>query len=112
MTVIDFFEMRFGRTAGLFSSVIMIVVFIGWTGSLLVSIGFVLHALTGIPENVGIVIGTVIVLIYTVAGGMWAVSLTDFFQVIILMTGLAVAFSYHCPSVRWYTGIFCRSAGG
>ena len=92
VTVIDFFEMRFGRTAGLFSSVIMIVVFIGWTGSLLVSIGFVLHALTGIPENVGIVIGTVIVLIYTVAGGMWAVSLTDFFQVIILMTGLAVAF--------------------
>ena len=92
VTVIDFFEMRFGRTAGLFSSVIMIVVFIGWTGSLLVSIGFVLQALTGIPENMGIVIGTVIVLIYTVAGGMWAVSLTDFFQVIILMTGLAVAF--------------------
>ncbi len=92
VTVIDFFEMRFGKTAGLFSSVIMIAVFIGWTGSLLVSIGFVLHALTGLPENTGIVIGTVIVLVYTVAGGMWAVSLTDFFQMIILMTGLAFAF--------------------
>ncbi len=92
VTIIDFFEMRFGRTAGIFSSIIMIIVFIGWTGSLLVSIGFVLHALMGIPENVGIIIGTVIVLIYTVLGGMWAVSLTDFFQVIILMTGLAVAF--------------------
>ncbi|MEE2876663.1 MAG: sodium:solute symporter family protein [Candidatus Neomarinimicrobiota bacterium] len=93
VTVIDFFEMRFGKTAGLFSSVIMISVFIGWTGSLLVSIGFVLHALTGLPENTGIIIGGLIVLVYTVAGGMWAVSLTDFFQMIILMVGLVIAFA-------------------
>ena len=68
----------------------MLSVYIGWTGSLLVSLGFILHTITGISTNTAIIIGTIIVFIYTMAGGMWAVSLTDFFQIIIVITGLAV----------------------
>ena len=34
------------------------------------------------------ILGTLIVLIYTVLGGMWAVSITDFFQILIVMVGL------------------------
>ena len=89
-TVVDFFEIRFGKPAGLIAAVIMLSVYIGWTGSLLVSLGFILHTITGISANTAIIIGTIIVFIYTMAGGMWAVSLTDFFQMIIVMTGLAV----------------------
>lgn len=71
ITIVDLFESRYGRTAGLIASVIMVCVYIGWTGSLLVSIGFVLHTLTGVTESAAIVIGTIIVFIYTMAGGMW-----------------------------------------
>lgn len=89
-TIVDFFEIRFGKTSGLIASIIMLSVYIGWTGSLLVSLGFILHTITGISANTAIVIGTIFVFIYTMAGGMWAVSLTDFFQIIIVITGLAV----------------------
>jgi len=89
-TIVDFFEIRFGKTSGLIASIIMLSVYIGWTGSLLVSLGFILHTITGISTNTAIIIGTIIVFIYTMAGGMWAVSLTDFFQIIIVITGLAV----------------------
>ncbi len=68
----------------------MLCVYIGWTGSLLVSLGFILHTITGMSANTAIIIGTIIVFIYTMAGGMWAVSLTDFFQIIIVIIGLAV----------------------
>jgi solute:Na+ symporter, SSS family len=33
-------------------------------------------------------IGGVIVLIYTVFGGMWSVAMTDFFQMIIIVIGM------------------------
>ncbi len=89
-TVVDFFDTRFGKSAGLLASIIMLCVYIGWTGSLLVSLGFILHTITGMSANTAIIIGTIIVFVYTMAGGMWAVSLTDFFQMIIVMAGLAI----------------------
>ena len=89
-TIVDFFEIRFGKTSGFIASIIMLSVYIGWTGSLLVSLGFILHTITGVSANTAIVIGTIIVFIYTMAGGMWAVSLTDFFQIIIVIIGLTV----------------------
>jgi Na+/proline symporter len=37
---------------------------------------------------VGIVIGAIIVILYTIYGGMWSVALTDFFQMIIIVLGM------------------------
>jgi SSS family solute:Na+ symporter len=55
-----------------------------------VAFGFVLNALTGLDLEIGIVIGLVIVLAYTAAGGMWAVAMTDFAQLIIIVLGLLI----------------------
>jgi solute:Na+ symporter, SSS family len=35
-------------------------------------------------------IGSAVVLIYTILGGMWSVALTDFFQVVIILIGLSI----------------------
>lgn len=63
---------------------------IGWAGALMVAFGFVLNSLTGLSLEWGIVIGGVIVLVYTSAGGMWAVVLTDFAQLIVIVIGLVI----------------------
>lgn len=88
LTVVEFFEARFGRIAGIVASVGLILSNIGWTGAMLVAFGHVFQTLTGIPMELGILGGAVIVLGYTTVGGMWAVALTDFVQVIILGIGL------------------------
>ena len=44
----------------------------------------------GISIPVGMVIGVVSILAYTLFGGMWSVAITDFIQMIILVGGLAV----------------------
>lgn len=90
LTVPDFYKRRYSEFLGLLSSIIMIPAYIGWTGSTLVAFGFILHTVTGIDSNLCILIGTVVVLTYTVAGGMWAASMTDFVQAIILIGGLIV----------------------
>ena len=90
VTVIDFIEIRFGRYAALFSALAMASSSIGWAGALMVAFGYVLNSLTGLPLEWGIVIGGTIVLIYTSVGGMWAVVLTDFVQLTIIVVGLVV----------------------
>jgi Na+/proline symporter len=56
----------------------------------MVGFGYVLQTLTGLPMAVGILIGGVIVIGYTAVGGLWAVALTDFVQVVIIIIGLVV----------------------
>lgn len=90
ITIISFFETKYGRWTGLVAALAMMAVYIGWTGSQLVAFGYILHTLAGIGTTTGILIATAIILTYTAAGGMWAVALTDFFQMIILVVGFLV----------------------
>lgn len=88
LTVIDFFENRYGKTAGTIAAIGLIASNIGWTGGLLVAFGLVFQSLTGVPMEIGILGGAVVVFVYTVAGGMWAVALTDFAQILLVAVGL------------------------
>jgi SSS family solute:Na+ symporter len=90
LTFIEFFENRFGTTAATIAAVASIASGIGWTGALLVAFGFVFETMTGIPLEIGILGGAAVVFIYTVAGGMWAVAITDFVQIVIIALGLVM----------------------
>jgi SSS family transporter len=90
LTFIDFFENRYGKTAATIAAIASIASNIGWNGGLLVAFGYVFETLTGVPIEIGIIGGAVVVFVYTVAGGMWAVALTDFVQMIIMTVGLVL----------------------
>lgn len=88
MTVTDIIERRFGKAAGVYASLWMIPVYVGWLGAQLLGLGTILNLLTGLSVIQGTLIGAVVVLLYTCAGGMWAVTLTDVVQVGIMVLGL------------------------
>ena len=88
LTYIEFFENRYGKTAATIAAIGSISSNVGWTGALLVAFGFVFETLTGVPMEFGIMGGAAVVFIYTVAGGMWAVALTDFVQMVVIAVGL------------------------
>jgi SSS family solute:Na+ symporter len=90
ITFIEFFEDRFGITAATVAAVASIASNIGWTAGMLVAFGFVFETLTGVPLVWGITGGAVIVFVYTAVGGMWAVAVTDFVQMLIIAIGLVV----------------------
>ncbi|MCH8123088.1 MAG: sodium:solute symporter family protein [Bacteroidetes bacterium] len=92
MTVVDVFNSRYDKRTGFLAAVATIIIYVGWTGALLVSFGFVLQTITGISTEWAIGIGTAITLIYTMIGGMWAVAWTDFLQIILVVVGLLIAF--------------------
>jgi len=90
LTFIEFFQNRYGTTAATIAAIATIASNIGWVGALLVAFGFVFETLTGVPLAYGIMGGAVVVFIYTVAGGMWAVAITDFVQMVVIACGLVL----------------------
>jgi SSS family transporter len=91
-TFVEFVEQRFGRTASLIASLAGLASSIFWVGGMLVAFGIVFETLTGIPKLAGILGGSVVVVLYTAMGGMLAVALTDFVQLIIIVVGLTILF--------------------
>lgn len=89
-TFSDYFHIRFGRSAELLSALIVIPSYFSWIAAQFIAIGIVLEVVTGIPREVGIIVSAAIVAIYTILGGMWSISVTDFFHNIIIVIALLV----------------------
>ena len=92
LTFIDFVDNRFGKVAATVTACITLISNIGWTGGMLVAFGIIFQTLTGTPMEIGIVAGAIVIFVYTAVGGMWAVALTDFFQMTIIGVGLIMLF--------------------
>ena len=56
-----------------------------------ISIGVVVSALSGMDQSLAIVLGGVIVIVYTALGGMWSVTITDLVQWVIMTLGMLIA---------------------
>lgn len=90
LTLGDFFKVRFGRKTELVASFFLAPPYIGYIAAQFVAMGLILNVVTGIPVWQGVVISALIVTMYTYVGGMWAVSITDFIQSIIIITGMLI----------------------
>ena len=92
LTISDYYRERFGRTVEVACSLIIIASYVGWVAAQVTALGLVFNLLSdgAITPSLGMVIGTVSILAYTLFGGMWSVAVTDFVQMIILVVGLAV----------------------
>ncbi|MDO5624345.1 MAG: sodium:solute symporter family protein [Pseudomonadota bacterium] len=90
LTIGDYYRQRFGRVIEVLCSLIIIFSYLGWVGAQITALGLVFNLLTqgAIPVAWGMVIGTTVVLVYTLYGGMWSVALTDFVQMIVITVGL------------------------
>lgn len=96
-TMLDPLADRFGRPmAGvLFLPALMGEIF--WTAAILTALGTTFGVILEIDFSTSIVISALIAIVYTSVGGLRAVALTDVFQLLILMLGLAVALPFVLP---------------
>ncbi len=89
-TINDFFRLRFGKKMETITSLIIIFSYFSWVASQFLALAFIFHSLFGISNTMGLIIGASIVLIYTYIGGMWAVSITDLIQAVVITLGLII----------------------
>ena len=90
LTIGDFYKKRYGKGVEVLTSIAVTISYLGWTSAQLTALGLVFNSLSmgSISLDAGILVGAVVVLIYTTYGGMWSVALTDLFQSVIIVLGL------------------------
>ena len=92
LTISDYYRERYGRSVEVICSVIIMLSYLGWVSAQVTALGLVFNLLSNgaISIPMGMVLGVVSILAYTLFGGMWSVAITDFIQMIILVGGLAI----------------------
>jgi solute:Na+ symporter, SSS family len=89
LTLGDFFKVKYGRSTELVATVFLAPPYVGYIAAQLVAMGLILNVVSGVALWEGIAISAGVVTVYTYIGGMWAITITDFVQTIIIIAGLA-----------------------
>lgn len=82
---------RFGKIAHIITALLNIISLFCLTASQILTSGVILSLLVGMDLNLAIFLAGGFTIIYTVMGGLWADSITDLFQWIIIFLGLLIA---------------------
>ena len=90
LTLGDFFGARYGKTTERVASIFLVPSYVGYIAAQLVAMGLIINVVTGVAIWQGVVVSALVVTAYTYVGGMWAISITDFIQSIIIIVGLVV----------------------
>lgn len=90
LTLGDYFRVRYGRKTELVASLFLAPPYLGYIAAQLVAMGLIMKVVTGMGLGEGIVVSALVVTIYTFIGGMWAITITDFIQTVIIVGGLLV----------------------
>jgi len=90
-TIPDLLELRYSKLAKWIGAVFILIYMVGLTAANFMAAGHILQTVAGIDFRVGMIIAAVVIVVYTMLGGLKAVAWTDFFQWIILSIGILLA---------------------
>jgi SSS family solute:Na+ symporter len=90
LTLGDFFKVRYGKRIEIAASLFLAPPYVGYIAAQLVAMGLILSVVTGMNMWEGVIVSAGVVTIYTYIGGMWAITITDFIQTVIIIAGLLV----------------------
>lgn len=93
-TVPEYFRRRYGKVPGIITAIIMVLPLIGLTAGQMIASAVILSTMMGISFDTAVIAICVIVTVYSVMGGLWSVTLTDFIQVFFIVFGMAIAIPF------------------
>lgn len=90
LTVGDYYRLRYDRRVEVLCTLCIVASYLGWVAAQFKVLGLVLNVVTegAVSQQLGMVVGALIVLTYTTFGGMFSVAILDFVQLTIIVGGL------------------------
>jgi SSS family solute:Na+ symporter len=90
LTLGDFYRARYNRHVEVVAATCIVISYLGWVSAQVTALGLVFGILSNgaIAPWQGMILGVIIVLIWTLAGGMLSVAFTDLFQMSVIMIGM------------------------
>ncbi len=106
VTIPEFFGHRYySRGVRITASVILVISLVISMIVEYLAMGVIISAITGWSFTVSLIIGSVVVLLYTAAGGFLAVAYTDFIQSILMVLGLLILIPISVAKVGGLSGM-------
>lgn len=87
----DFLEKKYGLSTKTMAAVVSIVYVINVTAAQIAACGRIAETLALTDFTTGAIIGGIIIILYTVFGGLYAVAFTDTIQAVLLFFGVVIA---------------------
>lgn len=94
LTLGDLFRRVYGPGVERLATVLMILSFFGYVAAQILALGILFETVFGMGAVAGRLLSAFIVIVYTAAGGMWSVSITDFLQSVVIVLGLVLLAVY------------------
>lgn len=88
LTISELLTHRYNSQTGVISALVASLYALMVSATQVIAMGTILHVLVGWSETVSMVSVGAIVLIYTILGGMWSVTMTDIIQFIVMTVGI------------------------
>lgn len=110
-TVPQIIGMRFGKPAHFFTAVIQILALFMATGAQIIATASIINVLTGFDFRQAVVITTVVVIVYTMVGGLVSVASANMLHVFTIVIGMFVAmlFIVNSPEVGGFGNLFDKA---
>ncbi|WP_404450722.1 sodium:solute symporter family protein [Virgibacillus necropolis] len=89
-TVSGILEAKYGSTARMIASIIIILAFVGIVSYQMTGIGFILNLTTGMSVETGTIIGTVLIIFLATIGGLKSVAPTDALSAFLAIAALFI----------------------
>jgi solute:Na+ symporter, SSS family len=90
ITLGDFYRLRYNRTIEVLTTICIVISYLGWVAAQIKALGLLFAAVSNgsVTETTGMIVGGILVLTYTVFGGMFSVAILDFVQMLVMLAGL------------------------
>ncbi len=111
-TLPQWFEIRYDKKCKTFASITTFLAELAFTAGQIVGGGILLNVVLGWNLQLSILLFSVVVLIYSAIGGLWAVFLTDFVQAIVMVIGLSSLVIMGTRAVGGFQGLVASCPDG
>tara|TARA_Y100000385_G_C13064228_1_gene625903 strand:+ start:269 stop:1930 length:1662 start_codon:yes stop_codon:yes gene_type:complete len=103
LTAAEFVRDRLGDNVQKFFTYLILVLSLAYAGAFLYPVAKIINISTGFPINACVIVLGILILLYTVVGGLWAVIITDVLQFVILFASVIIVVYLSLKEVGGYS---------
>jgi len=112
-TIPEFLEKRYSKGVRTFVAFLWILRLTFWLGVVLYTAVIAAQTISGLTSfTAWVLIFSVVVIIYTILGGMWSVAFTDVIQFILMLGGALILLPIVMSAVGWFPGLSAKLPEG
>lgn len=104
-TMPEIIQKKFGNKSHIITIILSLSANVALAGVQITASAAIISVLTGLSSNISILLSGIVLVFYTMIGGMWSVTITDIVHAIVLLVGFTVAVPFAIHSAGGWSHV-------